>query len=349
LGKKKISWLGLLLIGLLIAGCSQTGNLKPPLYVAGWLYLDEGLNTFYNNIKAFNEINPVWYNILAGGRITENANIAAKPNLVQMARLSGVKVIPTIQNTYEGGGEAVRKIIADPRLRARHIQELVALMVRHINEYDGIDIDYEELSERDAPAFSAFIRELSIALAEFGKLVSVCVYYKAHDSKRYGQYWPELIQYVDTLKVMAYNYHYSSSGAGPICPVKWLQGCLEYAKLLPEAKDKLVIGLPLYGYDWIKNSAGKARAVTYKDIQRMMRRYAISPTKIGWDNGESYFTYWQSGKSHIVYFQDSVAIWERYNLVAQYRDVVKGVTFWQLGGEDPEIWNLAYPGNGRLN
>jgi spore germination protein len=341
LDKRRIGLLGMLLIGLMVAGCSRTSNLKPPIYVAGWLYIDEGLNTFYNNIGVFNEINPVWYNILHGGAITENTNIVAKSSLVQMAKLNGVKVIPTIQNTYAGGGEAVRKIIADPVLRAHHIQDIVNLMVCNINDYDGIDIDYEELSESDASAFSAFIRELSMRLAGFDKLVSVCVYYKANNSRKYGQYWPELIEYVDTLKVMAYNYHYSSSGAGPICPAKWLQDCLEYARLLPGAKDKIVIGLPLYGYDWIKNCTGKARAVTYKDIQRLMRRYAISPAKIGWDNGESYFTYRESGKSHIVYFQDSVAIWERYNLVVRYRDAVKGVTFWQLGGEDPEIWNLA--------
>jgi spore germination protein len=342
LDKRRIGLAGILLIGLLLTGCARSdGDLKRPVYVAGWLYLDDGLKTFYNNSNVFDEINPVWYNILAGGRITENANIAAKNNLVQMAKLNKVKVIPTIQNTYVGGGEAVRRIINNPLLRARHIQDLVNLVVRNINDYDGIDIDYEELAECDAPAFSAFIRELGMKLAVYDKLLSVCVYYKANHSKKYGQYWPELIQYVDTMKVMAYNYHYSSSVPGPICPTKWLRACLDYARLLPEAKEKIVIGLPLYGYDWVKNSCGKARAVMFKDIQRLMRRYGISPTKIGWDDGESYFNYWQSGKCHLVYFQDNVAIWERYKLVTQYLDAVKGVTFWQLGGEDPEIWSMA--------
>jgi spore germination protein len=333
----------ILLSGLMLGGCSSSRVAEEiaPVYVAGWLYLDDGLNTFYNNIGVFNEINPVWYNILRGGMITENTNIAAKTNLVQMAKLYGVKVIPTIQNTYAGGGEVVRKIINNPVLRARHVRDLVDLMIRNINDYDGIDIDYEELAESDAPAFSAFIRELSLKLAAFDKVVSVCVYYKSSNSRRYGQYWPELIEYVDTLKVMVYNYHYSTSRAGPICPTKWLQGCLEYARLLPGAKDKIIIGLPLYGYDWNKYGTGKARGVTYKDIQKLMRRHAISPDKIGWDNGESYFTYWEAGRSHIVYFQDNIAIWQRYNLVVQYRDAVKGITFWQLGGEDPEIWNLT--------
>jgi spore germination protein len=332
-------WSIWLLLLFLVAGCFE--SLKTPIYVAGWLYLNEGLKTFSNNVAVFDEINPVWYNLRASGVITENSNISVKANLLQLARLGKVKVVPTIQNTYAGGGEAVRKIISDPAARRRHIRDLVNLLIRNINDYDGIDIDYEDLSESDAPAFAAFIRELGTQLAGINKLLSVCVYYKSGDSKKYGQYWPELIDYVDSLKVMAYNFHYAGSPPGPVCPLKWLQGTLEYARAIPGANRKILIGLPLYGFDWIRPSNEKARAVTYQDIQRIMRRYGVSPTKIGWDNGESYFTYRKSGESHIVYFQDSLAIWERCNLVTQYRDAVKGVTFWQLGGEDPEIWKLA--------
>lgn len=334
-----LTWL--LLLILAVSGCMDNegkGSAKK-LYVAGWLFLNDGLTTFANNVEIFSEINPVWYNILSGGRTSKNTNIASKDTVMSLARANNVKVVPTIQNTYPGGAEVVRRVLSDPMLRTRHIQDLVNLVISPENDFDGIDIDYEDMSQRDTWIFTAFIRELSMELVKYNKLLSVCVYYKADNSTKYGQYWPDLIQYVDTLKVMAYNCHYSSSRPGPICPVAWLQKTMDYAKGLPGANDKIVIGLPLYGFDWVKGSSAKARAVTYKEIQRMMRRYGINSNRIGWDNGESYFTYRESGRNHIVYFQDSVALWERLNLVAKYRDVVKGVTFWQLGGEDPEIWN----------
>ncbi|HEY8464094.1 MAG TPA: glycosyl hydrolase family 18 protein, partial [Bacillota bacterium] len=312
----KQAYLVLLLSAVLVlAGCAgdDSDDASKKLYLAGWLYLQEGIKTFSDNVEIFSEINPVWYNILAGGRISHNANLAYKAEIMNLARANNVKVLPTIQNTYPGGAEVVRKVLSSPVLCSRHIQDLVNLVISPENDFDGIDIDYEDLSQRDTGIFSAFVCKLSTELSKYGKLLSVCVYYKSDHSSKYGQYWPELIQYVDTLKVMAYNCHYSSSRPGPICPLQWLQGTLDYAKELPNAKDKIIIGLPLYGFDWVKNSGARARAVTYKEIQRLMRRYAINTNKIGWDNGESYFTYSEGGRNHIVYFQDSIALWERLN------------------------------------
>lgn len=337
--KRKVFLGLLLLLGLLVSGCSEfSGSGGAKLYVSGWLYLNEGVKTFTQHINVFSEINPVWYNILSGGRISRNANISQKPTIMALARANNVKVLPTIQNTYAGGAEVVRRVLEDPLKRKAHILDLVNLVTSPDNDFDGIDIDYEEMSQADTKLFSLFISELGTEMARYNKLLSVCVYYKSDNSSRYGQYWPDLVPFVDTLKVMAYNCHYSSSKPGPICPVKWLQETIEYAKQLPDAKDKIVIGLPLYGFDWVRNSGERARAVTFKEIQRIMRRYKISQNKIGWDNGESFINYWESGRSHVVYFQDSVALWERLNLVARYKGVVRGVTFWQLGGEDPEVW-----------
>jgi spore germination protein len=328
---------------LFIVGCEDGIIITQKLYISAWMMQSQGLNSFQTNAALFNEINPVWHNVLSGSKTVSNVfdgKEQEKLIVTMLAREKGIKLVPTIQNTYPGGNEAVRKIISSPDLRARHIREIVNLVINSASNYDGIDIDYEELADSDTIAFSAFIRELGMELSKFDKLLSVCVYPKSNNSKKYGQSWPELINYVDSLKVMSYNYHWSTSKPGPICPVPWLRATLEYAKTLPDAKDKIIIGLPLYGYDWVVNSNEKAQAVFSDDARKLMLRYKISQNKLGWDNGEPFFNYFHpgSGKNHIVYFQDRMALWERINLISHYRDGVKGVTFWQLGGEDPELW-----------
>jgi spore germination protein YaaH len=39
-----------------------------------------------------------------------------------------------------------------------------------------------------------------------------------------------------------------------------------------------------------------------------------------------------------VYFQDATALAKKLKLIAGYREVVKGVIFWDLGGEDQLAW-----------
>jgi spore germination protein YaaH len=58
-------------------------------------------------------------------------------------------------------------------------------------------------------------------------------------------------------------------------------------------------------------------------------------------NVEPYFIYEEAGKKHIVYYQDAAATRARLELISKYRHLVKGITFWRLGDEDPEIWEVV--------
>jgi len=95
-------------------------------------------------------------------------------------------VIPTVANILNGvwDGALVSRIIADPVLTTVNVSSLVQLAVT--NGYDGIDLDYENLSASDRPAFTTFVNQLAVALHAQGKLLTVNVYAKTAEPGTWG-------------------------------------------------------------------------------------------------------------------------------------------------------------------
>lgn len=351
-------------LSLLLAGCSapsKSRNLSPSqeLYVSAWFApfdITRGLRSFSEHLDVLNEINPVWYNLnpsyFQPGAEPFTVNLLHKGPIETLARTNGVKLVPTIQNWGATNFDAtvISRIINNPVDRSEHVREILELVIE--NEYDGIDIDYENLPVTDTEGFSAFISQLGTALHDHGKLLSLALHPKTTTEADWSgpgaQDWAVMARYADELKIMVYDYHWISYHAGPIAPLDWLEDVLEYAATIPEAKGKIIIGLPLYGYDW--GPSGNAKALTYDDTLKLMTEQKIdNPSRehvddstdfcrFYTDNNEPHFQYLLNGATHTVYFQDIQAIRGRVDIIKQYPEVVKGVAFWRLGGESPEMW-----------
>jgi spore germination protein len=331
----------LLIVLVLFSGCaarSESGSLScRNLYVAAWLWRSAGLNTFCNTkyIRIFSEINPVWYTTTADGSAI---NGSVNQTVINWAKNYGVKLIPTLQKlTRDNTNPDLATSTLDDLKRPEHIAKIVALVVN--NDFAGIDIDYETegLSTVDRTNFVTFVKDLKAALQARDKLLSVCVYDR--QSMAGWQDWSQMTNYVDSLKVMVYNCDLTDNPKpNPISPLSGLKATLQYAASLAEAKGKIIIGLPFFGRDWSARTTGayNKTAVYYTGATV---QNGINNNSVWRNDGEPYFTYKDSASAwHTVYFQDATALAKRLKLIAQYTTVVKGVTFWDLGGEDPLSW-----------
>jgi spore germination protein YaaH len=364
-GKWVLIWIWLV---LLISGCqgSQTRDSSlhnsNAIYISGWLAnydTQRGYNSFLDHIGIFNEINPVWYNLnpnyFSAGQSPFINYGGGQSSLLTVAKSKGIKVLPTIQNfgTSNFDPVVIHQIMNDPTFRAKHVSEIVTLVLDR--GFDGIDIDYENLYASDRAVFSTFISALGQALTRNGKLLSVTVYAKTTGTESWNgpgaQDWTKLVTQANTLKVMAYDYHWAGFHAGPICPVDWLRDVLAYARTVPEAAGKIVIGLPLYGIDWPAGASGKE--IMYNEAMNLVNQGITSPISRSnadhssnsycgsyFENVEPHFTYSKNNITHTAYYQDAYALQQRINIISQYRKVVKGLAFWRLGGEDPAGWEF---------
>lgn len=274
------------------------------------------------------ETNPGWYTIAADGSITNNYK-AEDPTM--RAALTGTQLVPTIKNYISGkfDGAMVATIVGDPILRERHAENLAQLVIER--GLDGIDVDYEAVPATAKSNFTTFIQLLAGKLHASNRLLSVTVHAKTAESTRNGpgaQDWRAIGAVADSVKIMAYDKHWSGSYAGAITPLDWLDQVATYAGItIPTGK--AIIGLPFYGFDWLENVG---TSVTYAEAMATANRVGAA---IGRDvSGEATYTY--SGRT--VFFQDAAAYRAKVELIKSKHPAIGGFAHWRVGAEDPAIW-----------
>jgi spore germination protein YaaH len=281
------------------------------------------------------EVNFVWYTLRPGGKI--EGSIQSREALAA-ARAAGLRVVPSIAN--QGfQRDVVLEAIEDPADRTRHVAALVALVEE--NDFDGIDIDYESLAAEDREVFSLFVEELAAALHARGRILSIAVHAKTDDAGTWGgpaaQDWARLGAAVDEFKIMTYDYHWSTSEAGPIAPLAWVDEVLTYAATVVPP-EKTWLGVHFYGYDWVGSAAEGI------EWQQVAKRIARSGAEVQRDEpGEAWFRY-DDGR-HTVYFTDARSLAERLDFVFARHPNLGGIAIWRLGGEDPGNWPVIQAHN----
>lgn len=298
-----------------------------------------GTATVLSHRADFTEASPWLYGLSPDGRIDVQygpGQAAAVTAGLARLRAGGLPVVPTIAN-ITGGHWAyapVARILHDPAARQRHIAAIVALARQH--GYAGIDIDYEDLHAADRQAFTAFIGQLAAALHAHGKILSVAVFAKAtgpgYGPRNAAQDYAALGRAADQVRVMAYDYHWSTSGPGPVAPVNWVREVLAYARTQIPVK-KIILGIPLYGYDW---SGRHGANITWQQAVRLAARHRAA---IRYDAASQspWFAYTAAGGGgHQVWFENPAST--RAKLALAREAGTGGVFCWMYGGEAPGTW-----------
>ena len=108
----------------------------------------------------------------------------------------------------------------------------------------------------------AFIDELSTAMHFLGKVLTVSIP-PIYDTGRTGDsgYWvydyAAIGEHVDRIRIMAYDY--STDRPGPIAPLAWVRSTVKAAKKAVDDDSKIVLGVPMYGRNWVVGTPAPAR------------------------------------------------------------------------------------------
>ena len=161
-------------------------------------------------------------------------------------------------------------------------------------------------------------KKLSIAVPARVKLIA-----DAYDYTRIGPI-------VDRMIVMAYDEHWSTSAPGPVASLPWCARVAEYAITAVE-KDKIVMGLPLYGRAW--QDKRLSRALRYSGVRDLVIEKQGS-TSYAPELG-AWFEYPESVLVK-VFYDDQRTLMEKLRLY--WGKGVPAVSFWRIGQGPPELW-----------
>lgn len=258
---------------------------------------------------------------------------------------AGIRVIPFVSNHWsrENGRAALGN--ADAVVR-----ELVRLVEEY--NFDGVDIDFENLNRDDRAAFTAFMRLLRSALPP-DRSVSVCVAANPWgiQSGWQGQYdMRALGEICDIVFLMTYDNHYSGDPVpGDVAGLPFIERSIVQAlKEVPASK--LMMGVPFYGRYWIEGEETGGKALTVADIYRLTQTY---PSRVWYDEatdsaralmtipqGESASGLW-GGKTlrpgvYDIWYENERSLERKLALVRKYG--LRGVGSWALGQEPETFW-----------
>lgn len=318
-------FLALSAVAMLAAPAAQA--VRTSAWITPWS--SDALPSIEAHAGELDESNPVWYSLSADGEVVVNWN---GENPAWRAAMSGTRLVPTIQNASGGRFDAalVGRLLATEATREAHAEAIASLVRAHA--YDGIDLDYEALPADLRESFSAFVETLAAKLHLGGHLLSVTVHPKTSDAQDWkgpgAQDWARIGAAADSVKIMAYDYHWATSEPGPLAPLDWIESVTRYAVRVMPA-EKVMIALPWYGYDW--GTAG-GKGVTWSEATGLA---LASGSTIERDaDGEPFFRHGENE----VWFQDAESYRRKVERILGAFPGIGGFAHWRAGAEDPAIW-----------
>lgn len=250
-----------------VPGLTDAAVISRPFEISGWIpywRAATGTADVLPHLSQLTEVNPFGYNVTPEGRLADIAVLSQEPwvTLKREARAHGVRFIPTVMWS---NAEAQQRILNDPEAR----KLLVRLIVDEVqvNDFDGIDIDFEGKKAETGPHFSKFLQELYRAMGN--KWVQCTIeartpledrYWgvsKPKDAGTYANDFAVINKNCDRVRFMTYDQRTvdrklneeAGEPYGPVSDTRWVEKAIKEAlKTIP--KRKVVLGIPTYGNEW---------------------------------------------------------------------------------------------------
>ena len=367
MGSRKLLIITTTLTFLLSTLSPANANNPPRKILSGWLpdySLARNLPTVEGNLDLIRDISPFWYGLTGENSIKDKYALGKyttpKEQVIARLKANGILLLPTI--TDDNKKFVLANLLANPTSRSNIVQTIKSLVLKY--NYDGIDLDFETFYTQDGrsswaalkPNWIAFIKELSTALHDQGKLLSVTTPPDfAPETKRAGNWiysWAEIGPLIDRLRIMAYDF--STTLPGPIGPLPWTEDGVKYA-ITQMPASKVFLGIPGYGRDWITKVegvcpkdftssvvVGAKAAVVMREALNLATSNNVLPTYNS-THAESTFTYKKTyvdptnsasfcTASRTVWYPDERSYAARTNLVGKYR--LGGIAVWTFGMEN---------------
>ena len=260
-------------------------------------------------------------------------DLRADPQVITLVRSIGAKPILSVTG---GNADIAHAVLASETTRTAAVDSLAQATA----QYDGISIDFEGLYPEDRDSLTRFMSLLAARLRPAGKLVTMALSAKATDSRTgwaAAHDYAALAPHADLFILMTYGFRTSRSTApGSVAPISWVKSCLDFAvSQIPSSK--ILLGVPLYGYDWDTTAGPPAKTLRYPEALALATQYGTT-IQIDPSQQSAHFGYVSSGDGHThdVWLENQASVAARVELIPQHG--LAGVAAWRLGHEDPQVW-----------
>ncbi len=281
------------------------------------------------NMAGVNVISPTWFSVTANeGTISS----LASTDYVNEAHSRGMEVWGLIDNFNPD--VSTLETLSSRSSREHIIQKLLEEAQRV--GLDGINVDFEALTEEEAPHFIQFVRELSVVCRANNLVLSV-----DNPVPQFTGFYNRKEQGIvaDYVIIMGYDEHTTGSEeAGSVASLPFVKEGIE--KTLQEVpKEKVINGIPFYTRLWTESNNGtlSSEVMTMDAASQYIQENGI---EVYWEKetAQNYGELLTDNGTQKIWLEDEQSIEEKMKLISQYE--LAGVASWKLGFERADVWNV---------
>lgn len=317
---------------------------RPEIDAAGFIDLAlsrEKTSEIISEVGAYlTYLNVFSYTINPDGTLNPPDDTAALNAAVYNRDLPLMVVTNFKDGTFDN--ELATTILSDPVLQEKLLNEILEVMEE--KGYAGVNFDLEYLGRENRETYVEFLQravdllrpkgyEVSVALAPKLSEEQQGTLYEGHDYQAIGEV-------VDYVMIMTYEWGWSGGPPLAVAPINEVKRVLDFAvSVIPS--EKILMGAPLYGYDWTLPYERGGQWAKTLDPQEAIARAARYGSTIFYDakSQSPYYNYFdEGGNKHVVWFEDARSIQEKFNVVKDYN--LRGIFYWVLGNDFPQNWLL---------
>ncbi len=285
------------------------------------------------------DLSPFTYGLTADLSVFPLADEA----LLAAAQEMGVRPLLHLSTLTESGqfsSERAVSLLSAPDQWGALVSQIRSLIYE--KGYRGVDVDFEFLPAQWSEAYADFLSftrqqisplPLWAALAPKTSSDQRGLLYEGHDYAAVGAA-------CDAVLLMTYEWGYTYGPPMAVAPLPNVRAVLDYA-LTQIPREKILLGLPNYGYDWpLPFQEGVTKATSLSGRQAVAIAIEHQAVIEYDETAQSPFFDYQdeSGISHQVWFEDARSFAAKLRLIQEYGFLGAGI--WNLMRPDTQLWQV---------
>ena len=299
--------------------------------------MDANYNIIYDiaNVKNVNTISPTWFSIASNDGTLDSLALA---DYVDTAHSNHMEVWPLVDNFSENIDFTA--VMNSTSARNKIENQLIAAAIEY--SFDGINVDFENISEDAADGYIQFMRELSVMCRKNGIVLSVDVPVPMDFTAHYNR--KALGEVCDYVMIMGYDEHYAGSEeAGSVASLSFEEEGIQNT-LQEVPAEKVVSGIPFYTRLWCTTTNEDGTTTVTSEAMGMNQAQQTlenNQVEASWDEttGQNYAQFnGESGELYQIWLEDTESLTRKLELIKNYD--LGGVAEWKLGLEDDSVWDL---------
>ena len=288
------------------------------------------------NVTGINVISPTWFFLYDNEGTVESI---ASREYVDEAHARGLEVWALVDDFTHSADNGVdtKEVLSWTGRREKVIDALMS--GAEACGIDGINVDFEKVSQDAGQDYIQFIRELSVECRARGLVLSVDNYVPRNFNAHYE--WKEQGVMADYVIIMGYDEHWAGGEeAGSVASIGYVEEGIE--KMVEEVPaEKVINAVPLYTRIWTTSTDGgvSSRAVGIQAASDFLIQNGVA---YSWDEttAQNYAQFDTADGLCQVWLEDEQSLAAKVEVMKRYG--LGGIAAWKLGFDDgrENIWSV---------